>query len=151
MRARRHYSPGDDTSHRRDYSAVFTAQVAHPGIRARLAPLIVTSAFERGVLAMRVALADRLGSLQLLRVGVQRLLSLARLFLDLAGLDKAPLRLVVFARRGLVALALIALAAAVLGSVLFLLLVLHASSPGVTGDAGQTGQGGATVPPPPVI
>src|SRR3954468_19713326 len=101
------------------------------------------SAFECGVLAMRMALADRLGSLQLLRIGVQRLLSLARLFLDLAGLDKTPLRLVVFARRGLVALALVALAAAllataVLGGVLLLLLVLHASSPGVTGDAGQT-------------
>ena len=75
-------------------------------------------------------------------LGIQRLLGFPGLFVDLAGLDKAALRLVVFARGGLVALAFVART-----GIPFVLFVLHATS--FHGGAEQTGRGGATVPPPP--
>ena len=76
--------------------------------RALGAPAILLLALQRRILAMRVSLADRLGAFQFVLVGIQRLLGFPRLFVDLAGLDKAPLRLVVLARGGLVALAFVA-------------------------------------------
>src|SRR5437763_7299568 len=60
------------------------------------------------ILGPLMAFADRLGALHhaLLR-SVEGVFGFLRLFFDLAGLDKAPLRLIVLPRRGAVALAFV--------------------------------------------
>src|SRR5690348_15512952 len=86
---------------------VQTQRARHAKRRARLrrgAGLVFTLDFR--VFLGGVALADQFGMLQIPPLGaLQRALGVAGLLVDLAGLDKALLGLIVFTSRGAVALA----------------------------------------------